>query len=316
MRSIQYALAVVVGLAGWAALGADGGELTEPKQKFAYGIGMSLGNNLKRSGIAADQVDVDSFVRGLRDVLAGNPPALSEADARTAITEFQAQARTQLGEKNKTAGQAFLAENKTKEGVKVLPVTLPTGQTAELQYKVLTEGKGDSPKANDTVTVNYRGTLIDGTEFDSSYKRGQPATFGVSAVIRGWTEALQKMAPGAKWQLFIPPELAYGERGSGAGVIGPGATLLFDVELISVKPAPAATASPAGAQPVTSDIIKVPSKEELEKGAKIEVIKASDVEKIRQQEKEKAEKAKARTTSAAPPPMPPSPPPPPAPKEK
>ena len=131
------------------------------------------------------------------------------------------------GEKNKQEGEAFLAENKKKEGVK----TLPSG----LQYKVITEGTGKSPKASDTVTVNYRGTLIDGTEFDSSYKRGQAASFQVNGVIKGWTEALQLMKEGAKWQLFVPSNLAYGEKGTGSGPIGPNATLVFEVELISVK---------------------------------------------------------------------------------
>jgi FKBP-type peptidyl-prolyl cis-trans isomerase FklB len=280
-------------------MAADSGELKEPKQKFSYGLGMSLGNNLKRSGIAADQVDTDLIVRAIKDAMGTGPTLLNETEARTAIMDFQREARTQLGEKNKKAGAAFLAENKSKEGVKVHPVTLPTG-TAELQYKVLTPGDGSSPKTNDMVTVNYRGTLTDGTEFDSSYKRGQPATFPVNGVIRGWTEALQLMKPGAKWQLFIPPELAYGERGSGA-TIGPNAALIFEVELMSSQPKPAPPASPS--EPVTSDIIKVPSKEELEKGAKIEVIKAGDLEKYKAAEKEKA-KTNPPAATAPPPPAP------------
>jgi FKBP-type peptidyl-prolyl cis-trans isomerase FklB len=193
---------------------------------------------------------------------------------RQVITDYQREMRTQLGEKNKKTGADFLAGNKTKEGVKTHAVTVTTN-TYELQYKVLTEGNGESPKTNDMVTVNYRGTLIDGTEFDSSYKRGQPATFPVNGVIRGWTEALQMMKPGAKWQLFIPSELAYGERGTAN--IGPNATLIFEVELVSSQPRQTVQAAPAPSQPVTSDIIKVPSKEELEKGAKIEVIKAADL---------------------------------------
>lgn len=271
-----------VGLSAWAA---DSSELKDAKQKFSYGLGMSLGNNLKRSGIALDQVETDILLRGIKESMGAGPTLLNETEARTAIMEFQREARTQLGEKNKKAGAAFLAENKQKEGVKVATVTLPSGP-AELQYKVLAEGKGDSPKTNDMVTVNYRGTLIDGTEFDSSFKRNQPATFPVNGVIRGWTEALQLMKPGAKWQLVIPPELAYGERGSGA-LIGPNATLQFEVELISAQPRQAAQSAPAAA-PVTSDIIKVPSKEELEKGAKIEVIKAEDLEKMKAAEKAKA----------------------------
>ena len=135
--------------------------------------------------------------------------------------------QAEVAKKNKTEGDAFLAENKKKEGVK----TLPSG----LQYKVIKAGTGKKPKMNDTVTVNYRGTLIDGTEFDNSYKRGQPATFQVNGVIPGWTEALQLMEQGAKWQLFIPSNLAYGERGAPGGQIGPNATLIFEIELISIQ---------------------------------------------------------------------------------
>lgn len=158
-------------------------------------------------------------------------------------------------------------------------ITLPSG----LQYKVLTAGDGPRPTTNDTVVTHYRGTLLDGTEFDSSIARGQPATFGVTKVIKGWTEALQLMPVGSKWQLFIPSELAYGATGSGQK-IGPNATLTFDIELLEIKPpaAPNATAVAAPAA-VTSDIIKVPSKAELEKGAKIEVIKKEDVERLQKE---------------------------------
>jgi len=135
-----------------------------------------------------------------------------------------------LGEKNKKEGEAYLEANRKKKGVKVLP--------SGLQYKVITEGKGKTPKATDTVTVNYKGTLIDGTEFDSSYKKGQPATFPVNKVIPGWTESLQLMKEGSKWQIVVPPALAYKEMGAG-NMIGPDATLIFEIELISVKPAEA-----------------------------------------------------------------------------
>jgi FKBP-type peptidyl-prolyl cis-trans isomerase len=131
------------------------------------------------------------------------------------------------GDNNKKEGEAFLAKNKAKKGVK----TLPSG----LQYKVITEGKGKMPKASDTVTVQYKGTLIDGTEFDSSYKRGQPATFPVSGVIKGWTEALQLMKEGSKWELVIPSDLAYGDKGTQGGPIGSNAVLIFEVELVSIK---------------------------------------------------------------------------------
>ncbi len=173
------------------------------------------------------------MAEGLKDALRGGKTRLTEEEAKTVLTEVQNEVRKQQQEKmkeaadkNKTEGQAFLAANKDKEGVE----TLPSG----LQYKIITEGTGPKPTASDTVVCNYRGTLIDGKEFDSSYKRGQPATFPVSGVIKGWTEALQLMPVGSKWQLFIPSDLAYGERGAGAE-IGPNSTLIFEVELISIK---------------------------------------------------------------------------------
>jgi FKBP-type peptidyl-prolyl cis-trans isomerase FklB len=173
------------------------------------------------------------LAKGLKDSYGGGKTLLTEDQARQAIEDFQktlmakkAETMQKLSEKNKADGEKFLAENAKKEGVK----SLPSG----LQYREITPGKGKSPKATDTVTTHYKGTLIDGTEFDSSYKRGEPATFPVSGVISGWTEALQLMKEGAKWQLFIPPNLAYGEKGAGRD-IGPNATLIFEVELISVK---------------------------------------------------------------------------------
>jgi len=193
--------------------------LKNPKEKVSYIIGMDIGNNLKKQAIDADP---NSLLRGIQDALSGAKPLLSQEEIQETMVAFQ----KEMAEKQKQKGEAFLSENKKKEGVK----TLPSG----LQYKVIKAGTGKKPKSNDTVTVNYRGTLIDGTEFDSSFRRGQPATFQVSGVIPGWTEAMQLMAEGAKWQLFIPPNLAYGERGAG-GLIGPNATLIFEVELISVQ---------------------------------------------------------------------------------
>ena len=174
------------------------------------------------------------LARGLKDTLAGSKTLMTEDEARAVMMEVQNEFRKlqqekaqQLGEANKKDGAAFLAANKSKDGV----VTLPSG----LQYKILQAGAGPKPAATDTVTVNYRGTLINGTEFDSSYKHGQPATFAVNAVIKGWTEVLQLMPVGSKWQLFIPPDLAYGERGAGND-IAPNATLIFEVELMSITP--------------------------------------------------------------------------------
>jgi FKBP-type peptidyl-prolyl cis-trans isomerase FklB len=206
--------------------------LKDNKDKVSYAIGLDVGNAMKKQSI---DINTDIFMRGLKDALSGGKKLMSDDEIRETMTAFshemadkQKEAMKKLSEKNKHDSDAFLAENKKKEGIK----TLESG----LQYKVITEGTGKTPKATDTVTVNYRGTLIDGTEFDSSYKRGQPATFPVNGVIPGWTEALQLMKEGAKWQLFIPSALAYGDKGAGA-VIGPNATLIFDVELISVKEA-------------------------------------------------------------------------------
>jgi FKBP-type peptidyl-prolyl cis-trans isomerase FklB len=205
-------------------------KLVTPKDKFSYALGMNLGNTLHRQSV---DVDPAILLRGLKDAIAGGKMALTEEEARAALMEVQNEVRKkqqaqmqQAGEVNKKEGDAFLAANKAKEGV----VTLPSG----LQYKILTVGSGPKPALSDTVVCNYRGTLINGTEFDSSYKRGQPATFPVSGVIKGWTEALPLMPVGSKWQLFIPSALAYGERGPGPE-IGPNSTLIFEVELISIQ---------------------------------------------------------------------------------
>jgi FKBP-type peptidyl-prolyl cis-trans isomerase FklB len=204
--------------------------LTTPKDKVSYAIGLSVGKSLHK-----DSVDVDPnvLVQGLRDALAGSQPLLTDEEAKAAMLALQNDVRKKqeaqmqvAGEANKKEGEAYLAANKTKEGV----VTLPSG----LQYKILKEGTGPKPSASDSVVCNYRGTLINGTEFDSSYKRGQPATFPVGQVIKGWTEALQLMPVGSKWQLFIPSEMAYGPRGPSPD-IGPNATLIFEVELLSIQ---------------------------------------------------------------------------------
>jgi FKBP-type peptidyl-prolyl cis-trans isomerase FklB len=205
-------------------------ELKDQKDKESYSLGYQFGQSLKSQGI---DINLDIYGSGIRDAFGGKEPQMSQEEIRATLTSLQqrlmAAQQKELKEKaakNLEEGKKFLVENRKKEGIK----TLPSG----LQYKVLTEGSGKMPKAEDTVTVNYKGTLIDGTEFDSSYKRGQPATFQVKGVIKGWTEALQLMKEGSKWQLFIPPELAYGERGAGRD-IGPNATLIFEVELLTVK---------------------------------------------------------------------------------
>jgi FKBP-type peptidyl-prolyl cis-trans isomerase FklB len=204
--------------------------LKTQKDKLSYALGMNLGSNLHK-----ETVDVDPTIvlRGLKDALVAGKTLLTEDEARAALTQLQTEVRSKqqekmkvAGEMNKKEGVEFLAANKSKEGI----VILPSG----LQYKILTAGTGPKPTAADSVVCNYRGTLISGAEFDSSYKRGQPATFPVNGVIKGWTEALQLMPVGSKWQLFVPSELGYGDRGAGAD-IGPGATLIFEVELLSIQ---------------------------------------------------------------------------------
>jgi FKBP-type peptidyl-prolyl cis-trans isomerase len=213
-----------------AAGSQNASPLTTQKDKVSYAIGMNIGTNLHRQSV---DVDPKVLQKGLEDAMAGGKTLLSEDEARATLTEFQNSMRQkqqekmqQAGEANKKEGDAFLAANKAKDGV----VALPSG----LQYKIETPGTGPKPTASDSVVCNYRGTLIDGKEFDSSYKRGQPATFPVNGVIKGWTEALQLMPVGSKWQLFVPSDLAYAERGSGPD-IGPNATLIFDVELLSIQ---------------------------------------------------------------------------------
>lgn len=206
--------------------------LKTQKDKVSYALGANLGMNLHNQSV---DVDTAIVLRGLKDALAGGKLLLTDDEAKAALTQLQTDLRNKQMEKmkeaadlNKKAGTYFLEANKAKEGV----VTLPSG----LQYKILTEGTGPKPTATDTVSCNYRGTLLDGIEFDSSYKRGQPASFPVTGVIKGWTEALQLMPVGSKWQLFIPSDLAYGDRGADPrSGIGPGATLVFEVELLSIQ---------------------------------------------------------------------------------
>jgi FKBP-type peptidyl-prolyl cis-trans isomerase FklB len=214
--------------------------LNTQTQKSSYAIGMNIGKNLKRDSV---EVDPAVLLRGLKDALAGNKLLLTDDEAKAALTALQAEVRAKEEAKakaaaleNKKAGEAFLAANKTKEGV----VALPSG----LQYKIITEGTGPKPTAEDTVLCHYRGTLVDNTEFDSSYKRKEPLKIPVGGVIKGWTEAIQLMPVGSKWQLFIPSDLAYGERGAPGSPIGPNSTLIFEVELISIEPKAAAQEQP------------------------------------------------------------------------
>jgi FKBP-type peptidyl-prolyl cis-trans isomerase FklB len=267
-----------------AAPAAVDSKFPDTKERNSYAIGVMIASDTKRNlQRAGYDVNNETVIKAFSEAFAGKPTQITPAEAQTVVRAYSAELRQKAeekrkaeGEKNKKAGEEFLAANKTKEGV----VTLPSG----LQYKVIKQGDGPKPTTNDTVVTHYRGTLLDGTEFDSSYSRGEPAQFVVTRVIKGWTEALQLMPVGSKWQLFIPSEIAYGAAGS-PPKIGPNSTLIFEIELISVKP----TLSPQKpAQPVvTSDIIKVPSKAEMDKGAKIEVLKPADVEKLQKAEAEK-----------------------------
>lgn len=195
------------------------------KNKISYIIGRDMATNLQKQGI---DIEAEAFMQGMKEAIAGKPSSLSQAEVQQTMMALQQgmnQKQNAKASQNKKAGEEFLAQNKNKEGIK----TLPSG----LQYQVLQEGKGKTPSRADKVTTHYHGTLIDGTVFDSSYERGQPATFPVNGVIAGWTQALQLMKEGAKWRLFIPSDLAYGTQGAGDD-IGPDTTLIFDVELISV----------------------------------------------------------------------------------
>ena len=204
--------------------------LKTQRDKVSYALGMSIGSNAHQGDV---DLDPSIVARGLKDALAGGKTLMTQEEAQATLNQQKAEAQKKheakmqaAGEENRKQGVEFLAANKTKEGV----VTLPSG----LQYKILKAGDGPKPASTDSVVCNYRGTLINGTEFDSSYKRGQPTTFPVSGVIKGWTEALQLMPVGSKWQLFVPADLAYGDRGAGND-IGPNATLIFEVELLSIK---------------------------------------------------------------------------------
>ena len=220
------AIFLLIGLAH----GQERPPLNDPKEKESYVIGLDIGRALKKQGL---EIDPDRLAQGVRDSMSGQKFLLTDSEIQETMVGLQkrmaareAEEVKKLSEKNKKEGVAFLAENKKKEGIQ----TLPSG----LQYKIIKSGNGKRPQKTDMVTTHYRGTFINGTEFDSSYRRGKPATFPVNGVIPGWTEALQLMDEGAKWQIFLPPHLAYGERGAGRE-IGPHAVLVFEIELISIQ---------------------------------------------------------------------------------
>jgi FKBP-type peptidyl-prolyl cis-trans isomerase FklB len=222
------------------SFGQDKAQLKDLKDKVSYSVGLNVGTNFKKQG---QDLNPDALLAGVKDALSGKTPALTENELKETMEAWSKQMEDKqkvAGEKNAADATKFLAENKKKDGVK----TTASG----LQFKVMKEGTGAQPKETDSVTVNYRGTLINGTEFDSSYKRGQPATFPVNGVIKGWTEALQLMKPGSKYQLFIPPDLAYGPRAAGPDIT-PNSALIFEVELLEVKPAAASTGPSAPPSP-------------------------------------------------------------------
>jgi FKBP-type peptidyl-prolyl cis-trans isomerase FklB len=230
MRSVSM-LVLALSLLSGGSFAEEAPGLGDENQKLSYSVGYQVGGDFRRQGM---RIDPELVVKGVLDALADTEPLMAPAEMQRTLTELKQQAATtekrqreERARKNLAEGHAFLAENGKKNGVR----TLPSG----LQYQVVSEGEGDSPAATDTVTIQYRGTLIDGTEFDSSYGRGQPASFPLDRVIRGWSEGLRLMRPGAKYRFYIPPELAYGEDGAGTG-IGPNATLLFEVELLSIQP--------------------------------------------------------------------------------
>jgi FKBP-type peptidyl-prolyl cis-trans isomerase FklB len=223
-------VALMLSLGGGTILAQTKTAPKTKKEKVSYSIGVNIGKNMKMQGLDIDQ---GYLTQGIKDGLNNSKTAMSDKDMDETMKSFQQEMSTKMqakqkieGDKNKKEGEAFLEANKKKDGV----ITLPSG----LQYKILKEGSGVKPTATQTVKCNYRGTLIDGKEFDSSYKRGEPTEFPVGQVIKGWTEALQLMPVGSKWQLFIPSNLAYGENGGGS-MIGPNAALIFDIELISIK---------------------------------------------------------------------------------
>jgi len=248
--------------------------LTNQQQKLSYAIGMNLGGSLKQNDV---KVDSEILRKGFEDALTGRPTVLTPQEMTDAIMEYRKEAvaraneaRAKLAEKNRKAGDEFLAANRQKPGIKTHTVNLPNGGTAELQYRVITPGTGAVPNASDIVTFNSKLSTLDGKEVDNTAKRGQPAKFRPNqAPAQGLREVLTMMPVGAKWEVFLPSTLAFMDAGNGPS-IEPGAAVIYEIEVVSAEQP----------QPLTSDIIKVPSAEELKNGAQIEVIKAEDLKKM------------------------------------
>jgi FKBP-type peptidyl-prolyl cis-trans isomerase FklB len=228
-RTLSLLFLVTLGFAYRAAFAEQGSELKDKKEQVSYSVGYQVGGDLRNQDI---DLDPEVLMKGIKDAFLGEAPLMTDDEMRTTLVTLkqdlvakQEAEDRQTAEQNAREGEAFLSENAKRDGVTVLP--------SGLQYQVLVKGSGAKPKATDTVTVHYRGTLLDGTEFDSSFKRNEPAKLQLNRVIAGWSEALQLMSAGAKWKLFVPAQLAYGERG--VGPIPPHSTLIFDVELIAVN---------------------------------------------------------------------------------
>lgn len=223
MKILKSALALTL---SFAFINAHAAKVESDLEKLSYSMGIFFGQSVARQGM---ELDNPAFLQAVEDVLSNSELKLSKEEMQQILSDFQKKEQEELAaaaSNNKASGEKFLAENKSKDGVK----TTESG----LQYKVVTAGEGEKPKASSQVVVHYRGTLIDGTEFDSSYSRGEPATLGVNQVIKGWQEALQMMPVGSKWQIYVPADLAYGQRGAG-GTIKPNSTLIFDIELLEIK---------------------------------------------------------------------------------
>ncbi len=219
----RFGIGILLWLLALGVSAAEPSNLKSDKEKFSYAVGHRIAQSIKGQGY---DVDIKALTQAILDEFGGKPPQLSPTDMQAALVAYHQKRAEAISTKNKEAGDSFLAANKKKPGVTVLP--------SGLQYKVIEAGKGQKPKASDTVVVHYRGTLIGGQEFDSSYGRGEPATFKLAGIIQGWQEALQLMPVGSKWEVYMPPELAYGTRGAG-DAIGPNETLIFQIELIDIK---------------------------------------------------------------------------------
>ncbi len=262
----------------------------DQKEQMSYSIGMNIGSGLKMGHI---DLDMEVLVNALKDSMAGKTLRMTEEEMRQGIgvyrTAFAAKRQEETAEmaaKNHKAGEAFLAENKSKAGVQVLPVTLPGGRTAEMQYKVITEGTGAIPKTNDVVDVQYAGKTLDGKQFDppANRKTMGPMKYMVSrAPYKGWVAAWEHMKVGSKWELYLPASLARGD-GPSRGDLEPGSTVIYEMELTGIEPPAAPRGAPPGA-PLTSDIIKVPSADQIKKGEQPKILTPAEVEKEMQKDK-------------------------------